>query len=208
MLWCYTVRRQETLVPTDGLKDLIPFVCNNSPCTLINAVREFSNVVSCSHIQWMANYLVYQAYVEPNLCRMYCGIPGWHGDFIYLAYLCRKQLFELSFDSNGLKNLGHWLGLHTIARGILINLWHILQRVTVDILCLCVCYHFNCHIPYCRNVWQGKDWQIWQIINDSPNHGQTKTIQIIVVTINNLWPIYSFAKLFCQDLHSPIFVKH
>ena len=130
------------------------------------------------------------------------------GDFIYLAYLCRKQLFELSFDSNGLKNVGHWLGLQIIARGILINLWHMLQRVTVDILCLCVCYHFNCHLPYGRNVWQGKDWQIWQIINDSPNYGQTKTIQIIVVTINNLWPIYSFAKLFCQDLHSPIFVKH
>ena len=32
------------------------------------------------------------------------------------------ELFELSFDKNVLKNLCHWLGLQTIARGILINL--------------------------------------------------------------------------------------
>ena len=76
MLWCFTIRRQEALVPTDGLEDLISFVFNNSPCTLINAVREFSNVVSCYHIQWMANYLVHQVSVKPNLYPMYCGIPS------------------------------------------------------------------------------------------------------------------------------------
>lgn len=33
-----------------------------------------------------------------------------------------ELLFELSFDKNVLKNLCHWLGQQTIAKGILINL--------------------------------------------------------------------------------------
>ena len=36
-------------------------------CTLINAVREFSSEILHSHIQRMANYLVHQASIEPNL---------------------------------------------------------------------------------------------------------------------------------------------
>ena len=59
ILWCYTIRKQEASEPTDGLKDL--------SCTLINAVREFSSEILCSHIQRMANYLDHQASVEPDL---------------------------------------------------------------------------------------------------------------------------------------------
>ena len=84
----------------------------------------------------MANYPVHQAPVEPNLYP-YVLWSTWltlHGD-CHLAGLVLQEtykhtgyaltielLFELSFDKNVLKNLCHWLGLQTIARGILINL--------------------------------------------------------------------------------------
>ena len=98
---------------------------------LINAVREFSSEILHSHIQRMTNYLVHQASVEFNLYlyvlwSMYLVDTG---DF-HLAGLVLQEtwkhtgfaltmelLFELSFDKNILKNLCHWLGLQTIARG-------------------------------------------------------------------------------------------
>ena len=78
-----------------------------------------------------------------------------------------ELLFELSFDKNVIKNLCHWLGIQTIAKGLLINLGTCTRGViTVDVLCLSVYYHLNCYVPHLQvesKVLLGLFWHVQQI---------------------------------------------
>ena len=126
-----TERQCEAVEPSDDLKGLIYFAFNNlSPNSLLNTVAEISNVVTVVHWPWVAEYMVYRASIEPNLHLLYLdflnsfvdsSLAGLVLQEIYkrISSVLQTDLsFDVSFDSIVLKNLGHWLGLQTIAKGI------------------------------------------------------------------------------------------
>ena len=156
-------RQCEAVEPSDDLKGLIYFVFNNLlPNSLINAVTEISNAVVVAHWPWVVEYMVHRACIETNLHLLYLDFLDSFVDSSLAAlvlqetYKCISSVlqvdlsFDKSFDPTVLKNLGHWLGLQTIARGIPVSapLWDIVfsafDRDPQDLLLVLIRKLINC----------------------------------------------------------------
>ena len=59
------------------------------------------------------------------------------------------------------------------------------------------------HIPYSRNVWWGKVWQLWQMNTTSPNQNHPN----ITCTLHSNWIVHQFAKFFCKKFYQINFAK-
>ena len=120
-----------TVAAPDGLRDLIYFTFNNlSSCNLPSMVEQFSESVEDIYLPWVAVYLVERASIEPNFHALYLRfLDHLANSSLYSLTLMESYRrvglavnadlsFDLSFDRVILNNLGHWLGLQTLARGV------------------------------------------------------------------------------------------
>ena len=101
------------------------FIFNNlSPLPLPSMANEFHEAVSHAYLPWMAQYLVKRAGIEPNLHSLYMAFIDYLEDMPLFELVLqetyskiREILFaDQPFPGPSLKNLGHWLGLQTLAR--------------------------------------------------------------------------------------------
>ena len=119
------MERQEYFVPPNDLSDLVHFIFNNlSPLSLPSMANEFREAVSHAYLPWMAQYLVKRAGIEPNLHSLYMAFIDYLEDMPLFELVLQETysqireilLADRPFTGPSLKNLGHWLGLQTLAR--------------------------------------------------------------------------------------------
>ena len=116
--------------PSESLKDVIHFTFNNlSSHNLYSMVAQFSESVGDILLPWVAVYLVERTSIEPNLHTLYLDFLDCLGDSSLRSLTLQESYrriglafhadlsFNPSFDKTILKNLCHWLGLQTLARG-------------------------------------------------------------------------------------------
>ncbi|XP_065187096.1 CCR4-NOT transcription complex subunit 1-like isoform X2 [Sycon ciliatum] len=117
-------------LPPEAVQDRILFMFNNlSPKTLDEKVEEFKTHISSDHLPWISQHLVMKRVtMEQNLHELYVsflkdiGNPGLVELVLSETYRNIKVLLSAEKDSTGfsdrllLRNLGHWLGLMTLAR--------------------------------------------------------------------------------------------
>ena len=86
--------------------------------------NEFREAVSHAHLPWMAQYLIKRAGIEPNLHSLYMAFIDYLEDMPLFELVLQETysqireilLADQPFTGPSLKNLGHWLGLQTLAR--------------------------------------------------------------------------------------------
>lgn len=120
----------EIVQPPESVQDKVHFIFNNiSQTNLQQKAEELRNLIQSEYILWMTQYLVMKrASIEPNYHQLYLEFM----ESVELTNLAREVLKETyrnikvllqsdkvpaNFsDRSLLKNLGHWLGLQTLAR--------------------------------------------------------------------------------------------
>jgi CCR4-NOT transcription complex subunit 1 len=119
-------------IPAEDIQEKVGFIFNNM--TLQNLPQksdEVKDLIEDKHWKWLAHYLVLKRVpIEPNYHATYVAFIELHreGEFEGFALLETfrniKVLLHSSKGDSGftdrslLKNLGHWLGLLTLARNI------------------------------------------------------------------------------------------
>ncbi|XP_071824170.1 CCR4-NOT transcription complex subunit 1-like isoform X2 [Apostichopus japonicus] len=116
--------------PPEAIQEKVAFIFNNlSLSNMTQKGEELSEVITEEHIDWLAQYLVMKrASIEINFHQLYANLV----DHLKIQGLVEKVMLEtysnievlLSSDKSAsnfsdrslLKNLGHWLGLLTLAK--------------------------------------------------------------------------------------------
>ncbi|XP_048577201.1 CCR4-NOT transcription complex subunit 1 isoform X2 [Nematostella vectensis] len=120
----------EIAQPPEQVQDKMHFIFNNiSQSNLTQKAEEFKTLVQQEYIQWVSQYLVMKrASIEPNFHQLYIDfmealdIPNFANEvlketFRNIKVLLQSEKVPANFsDRSLLKNLGHWLGLLTLAR--------------------------------------------------------------------------------------------
>lgn len=116
--------------PPEELQDKVHFIFNNlSVNTLQDKTAEFEGLVSDEYYDWVAKYLVVKrASIEPNFHNLYINFldtlnsARLRKGVITETYRNIKVILQADKTTNNfsdralLKNLGHWLGLQTLAK--------------------------------------------------------------------------------------------
>ncbi|XP_031558067.1 CCR4-NOT transcription complex subunit 1-like isoform X2 [Actinia tenebrosa] len=123
--------KNEIAQPPEHVQDKIHFIFNNiSQSNLNTKAEEFKNAVQSDFLQWVAQYMVMKrASIEPNFHQLYIdfmdaldSMPDFAREitketFRNIKVLLQSEKVPANFsDRSLLKNLGHWLGLLTLAR--------------------------------------------------------------------------------------------
>ncbi|XP_013418035.1 CCR4-NOT transcription complex subunit 1 [Lingula anatina] len=125
-----TEGKEETSVPPEALQDKVFFIFNNlSLANMAQKAEELREHVSLDYIPWVSQYMVMKrASIEPNFHTLYANfaevlkIQPLSDMIISETYrnikiLLRSDKAVANFsDRTLLKNLGHWLGMLTLAK--------------------------------------------------------------------------------------------
>ena len=140
----WKLERREYLVPPNDLSDLVHFIFNNlSPLSLPSMANEFCEAVSHAYLPWMAQYLVKRVAIKPNLHSLYMAFIDYLEDMSLFELVLRETYSQIReillanrpFTGPSLKNLGHWLGLQTLARDKGVSEeWLPLKEVIISLL--------------------------------------------------------------------------
>ncbi|KAM7434782.1 CCR4-NOT transcription complex subunit 1 [Porites harrisoni] len=120
----------EIVQPPEAVQDKVHFIFNNiSQATLHQKAEELKNLIQNEHILWISQYLVMKrASIEPNFHQLYLEfmesleLSNFAREVLKETYRNIKVLLQSDkvpanfSDRSLLKNLGHWLGLQTLAR--------------------------------------------------------------------------------------------
>lgn len=120
----------EIVQPPENIQDKVHFIFNNiSQATLSQKAEEMKNLVQNEYTLWVSQYLVMKrASIEPNFHQLYLefmeslDITNFSKEVLKETYRNIKVLLQSDkvpanfSDRSLLKNLGHWLGLQTLAR--------------------------------------------------------------------------------------------
>ncbi|XP_062589790.1 CCR4-NOT transcription complex subunit 1-like isoform X3 [Saccostrea cucullata] len=122
--------KEEFSVPPEAVQDKVFFIFNNlSLANMSQKAEEFKKEVTEDYLPWAAQYLVMKrASIEPNFHTLYANfvdalnIPKLstmvtRETFRNIRVLLRSDKGDANFsDRTLLKNLGHWLGMLTLAK--------------------------------------------------------------------------------------------
>ncbi|CAG5118083.1 unnamed protein product, partial [Candidula unifasciata] len=120
----------DVLFPPDSIQDKVFFIFNNLSLANMNQkAEELKEVTGNEYISWVAQYLVMKrASIEPNFHTLYSnfvdvlGIESLTNKVIAETFrnikvlLCSDKGVANFSDRTLLKNLGHWLGMLTLAK--------------------------------------------------------------------------------------------
>ncbi|ESO94093.1 hypothetical protein LOTGIDRAFT_239532 [Lottia gigantea] len=123
-------QKDEVAVPPEALQDKVFFIFNNlSQSNMGQKGEELKEQIGTEYIPWCSQYLVMKrASIEPNFHTLYSGfvdvlnIPELtdlitRETFRNIKVLLRSDKGVANFsDRTLLKNLGHWLGMLTLAK--------------------------------------------------------------------------------------------
>ncbi|KAK3085676.1 hypothetical protein FSP39_006989 [Pinctada imbricata] len=122
--------KEEFSVPPESVQDKVFFIFNNlSLANMTQKAEELKKEVTEEYLPWSSQYLVMKrASIEPNFHTLYANFLDALG-MIKLATMVTKETFrnikvllrsdkgDANFsDRTLLKNLGHWLGMLTLAK--------------------------------------------------------------------------------------------
>ncbi|XP_052816540.1 CCR4-NOT transcription complex subunit 1-like isoform X2 [Mya arenaria] len=122
--------KEEVVVPSEAIQDRVFFIFNNlSMSNMTQKSEELKKEVKEEHRQWMAQYLVMKrASIEPNFHTLYANFVDALNikdvaemvileAFRNIKVLLKSDKGDANFsDRTLLKNLGHWLGMLTLAK--------------------------------------------------------------------------------------------
>ncbi|GFQ94535.1 CCR4-NOT transcription complex subunit 1 [Trichonephila clavata] len=125
-----TERDEKLVVPPEAVQDKVAFIVNNlSQSNLTQKTDEFREIVKEEYWPWASQYLVMKrASIEPNFHTLYSNfldtlkLPDLtklviRETFRNIKVLLRSDKVIANFsDRSLLKNLGHWLGILTLAK--------------------------------------------------------------------------------------------
>ncbi|XP_055890770.1 CCR4-NOT transcription complex subunit 1-like isoform X2 [Biomphalaria glabrata] len=120
----------DVMVPSEAIQDKVFFIFNNLSLANMNQkAEELKEVMGTDYISWVAQYLVMKrASIEPNFHTLYSNFVDVLGiesltskviteTFRNIKVLLRSDKGVANFsDRTLLKNLGHWLGMLTLAK--------------------------------------------------------------------------------------------
>ncbi|XP_056008647.1 CCR4-NOT transcription complex subunit 1-like isoform X3 [Ostrea edulis] len=122
--------KEEFSVPPETVQDKVFFIFNNlSLANMVQKAEEFKKEVTEEYLPWAAQYLVMKrASIEPNFHTLYANFVDalnlsklatmvTKETFRNIRVLLRSDKGDANFsDRTLLKNLGHWLGMLTLAK--------------------------------------------------------------------------------------------
>lgn len=122
--------KEEVVVPSESIQDKVFFIFNNlSMSNMTQKCEELKKEVKEEHMQWVSQYLVMKrASIEPNFHTLYANFLESLNikeitdivileTFRNIKVLLRSDKGDANFsDRTLLKNLGHWLGMLTLAK--------------------------------------------------------------------------------------------
>ncbi|KAL4234231.1 CCR4-NOT transcription complex subunit 1 [Mactra antiquata] len=122
--------KEEVVVPSESIQDKVFFIFNNLSMSNMNQkCDELKKEVKEEHMQWVSQYLVMKrASIEPNFHTLYANFVEALNikeitdmvileTFRNIKVLLRSDKGDANFsDRTLLKNLGHWLGMLTLAK--------------------------------------------------------------------------------------------
>ncbi|XP_060561916.1 CCR4-NOT transcription complex subunit 1-like [Ruditapes philippinarum] len=122
--------KEEVVVPSESIQDKVFFIFNNLSMSNMNQkCEELKKEVKDDHMQWVSQYLVMKrASIEPNFHTLYANFVDALNikeitdmvileTFRNIKVLLRSDKGDANFsDRTLLKNLGHWLGMLTLAK--------------------------------------------------------------------------------------------
>uniref|UniRef100_T1DC70 CCR4-NOT transcription complex subunit 1 n=1 Tax=Cupiennius salei TaxID=6928 RepID=T1DC70_CUPSA len=125
-----TEKDEKLVVPPEAVQDKVAFIVNNlSQANLSQKTDEFREIVKEDYWPWASQYLVMKrASIEPNFHSLYSNfldtlkLPDLaklviRETFRNIKVLLRSDKGIANFsDRSLLKNLGHWLGMLTLAK--------------------------------------------------------------------------------------------
>ncbi|XP_035217967.1 CCR4-NOT transcription complex subunit 1-like [Stegodyphus dumicola] len=125
-----TEKDEKLVVPPESVQDKVAFIVNNlSQANLVQKTDEFREIVKEEYWPWASQYLVMKrASIEPNFHSLYsnfldtlklCDLTKLviRETFRNIKVLLRSDKGIANFsDRSLLKNLGHWLGMLTLAK--------------------------------------------------------------------------------------------
>ncbi|XP_054715657.1 CCR4-NOT transcription complex subunit 1-like [Uloborus diversus] len=125
-----TEKDEKLVVPPEAVQDKVAFIVNNlSQSNLTQKTDEFREIVKDEYWPWASQYLVMKrASIEPNFHSLYsnfldtCKLNDLtklviRETFRNIKVLLRSDKGIANFsDRSLLKNLGHWLGMLTLAK--------------------------------------------------------------------------------------------
>ncbi|CAH1997116.1 unnamed protein product [Acanthoscelides obtectus] len=125
-----TEKEEKAVAPPDAMQDKVAFIFNNlSQLNLKPKCDELRDIVSDEYYPWLSQYLVMKrASIEVNFHVLYSNFLDTLGNlgllklvtketFRNIRVLLRSDKAIANFsDRSLLKNLGHWLGMLTLAR--------------------------------------------------------------------------------------------
>ncbi|CAL1280479.1 unnamed protein product [Larinioides sclopetarius] len=161
-----TEKDEKLINPPDSVQDKVSFIVNNlSQSNLAQKTEEFRDIIKEEYWPWASQYLVMKrASIEPNFHTLYSNFLDTlklndltklviRETFRNIKVLLRSDKTVANFsDRSLLKNLGHWLGILTLAK-----CKPILQR-DIDIKSLIIeAYHNGSHellyvVPFVAKV--------------------------------------------------------
>ncbi|XP_059164399.1 CCR4-NOT transcription complex subunit 1-like isoform X2 [Physella acuta] len=120
----------DVMVPSEAIQDKVFFIFNNLSLANMNQkAEELKEVMGNDYVSWVAQYLVMKrASIEPNFHTLYSNFVDALGieslaskviteTFRNIKVLLRSDKGVANFsDRTLLKNLGHWLGMLTLAK--------------------------------------------------------------------------------------------
>nr|QOW64962.1 hypothetical protein [Lymnaea stagnalis] len=120
----------DVMVPSEAIQDKVFFIFNNLSLANMNQkAEELKEVMGSDYVSWVAQYLVMKrASIEPNFHTLYSNFVDVLGietltskviteTFRNIKVLLRSDKGVANFsDRTLLKNLGHWLGMLTLAK--------------------------------------------------------------------------------------------
>lgn len=121
--------REEIIVPPESLQDKVFFIFNNlSQLNMQQKADELCEGVREEYLPWVAQYLVMKrASIEPNFHSLYVAFLDVLRNVLLLRLTLKETFRNIKVllridkvvsnfsDRSLLKNLGHWLGLLTLA---------------------------------------------------------------------------------------------
>ncbi|KAF8774617.1 CCR4-NOT transcription complex subunit 1 like protein [Argiope bruennichi] len=161
-----TEKDEKLVNPPDSVQDKVSFIVNNlSQSNLSQKTEEFREIVKEEYWPWASQYLVMKrASIEPNFHTLYSNFLDTlklsdltklviRETFRNIKVLLRSDKTVANFsDRSLLKNLGHWLGILTLAK------CKPILQVDIDIKSLIIeAYHNGSHellyvVPFVAKV--------------------------------------------------------
>ena len=118
--------------PNDKIQDKVAFIFNNlSLMNMSQKAEDLKEVLGEEYTKWLAQYLVMKrASIEPNFHTLYSSFLETLGKSMLFKEVLKETYGNIDIllksdkgianfsDRSLLKNLGHWLGLITLARNV------------------------------------------------------------------------------------------